>query len=164
MDLGLVYFGIGASLASVLPGIGSAIGTAIVGQVAGPVLERTEGKFGNLLVLEALPGTQGIYGLLVAVLMIAQSGALGNTLIPMTEDVGLRFIMASLPIAIVGFASAVFQGKLAAMGVSIVDKKPSAFGQAITMAAMVETFAILALLVSVLLVMFWTTATPVASA
>ncbi len=164
MDLGLVYFGLGAALASVLPGLGSAIGTALVGQVAGPILERSEGKFGNLLVLEALPGTQGIYGLLVAVLMIAQSGALSNQLIQLTEEQGLRFVFASLPIAIVGFASAVFQGKLAAIGAGIVDKKQSAFGQAITMAAMVETFAILALLVSVLLVMFWTTATPVAPA
>lgn len=55
---------LGASLAVLLAGIGSAIGVGIAGQAAAGVVTEDPGKFGQTLLLQALPGTQGIYGLL----------------------------------------------------------------------------------------------------
>ena len=64
MTLGLILAIIGAALAAILPGIGSAYGVQIGGQAAAGVTSEKPELFGKLLVLQALPGTQGIYGFL----------------------------------------------------------------------------------------------------
>ena len=63
VEFGGVFFaGLGAALAVLLSGIGSAAGVGIVGEAAsGLVIEEPE-KFGRSLVLQLLPGTQGLYG------------------------------------------------------------------------------------------------------
>ena len=59
---------------------------------------------------------------------------------------------ACLPIAIAGLLSAIHQGKTSVASIGIVAKKPEQFGKAMLFPAMVETYAILALLISILAV------------
>ena len=98
-----------------------------------------------------LPGTQCIYGLLVAFITLSQIGVLGGTPIPDVHT-GLMYFAACLPIALVGLVSAFHQGKTSVASIGIVAKKPDQFGKAMLFPAMVETYAILALLVSILAV------------
>ena len=140
----------GAILAALLAGIGSARGVGMVGEAAAGVLAEDPSKFSKVLILQLLPGTQGLYGLLTAVLLLSQIGVLGGEVIPLTFSQGIKYFMAAMPIAFVGLFSAIYQGRTAVACVGIVAKKPDQNGKAITLAAMVETYAILALLVSVL--------------
>ena len=145
---------LGAALASILAGMGSARGVGLVGEAAAGLLSEDPTKFGKALILQALPGTQGIYGLITAFLIIFKMGILSGTAVELTVAQGSYFLMASLPIAIVGLYSAIKQGKVAAAGISLIAKRPKEVGKAITSAALVETYAIFAVLVSLLLVLF----------
>lgn len=149
---GIVLALLGAALAVSLPGVGSAIGVGLVGEAStGLVTEQPE-RFGQTLLLQAIPGTQGIYGLLSGFLIMIRLNVFGGQMVAVTVSQGLQLFMAALPIAIVGFLSAIAQGKTAAAGVSLVAKRQEALGQAVTYAAMVETYAVLALLATLLLV------------
>ena len=145
---------LGAGLAAAFAGMGSAKGVGIVGEAASGLLSEDPSKFGKALILQALPGTQGIYGLITAFLIIFKMGILGGTPVELTVFQGVYFIIAALPIAIVGYFSAIKQGRVAASGISLIAKKPDEVGKAITSAALVETYAIFAVLVSLLLVLF----------
>lgn len=144
---------LGAALAAALSGMGSSKGVGIVGEAASGLLSEDPSKFGKALILQALPGTQGIYGLITAFLIVFKLGILG-TPVEITVAQGAYFLMASLPIAIVGYYSAIKQGKVAASGINLIAKRPDEVGKAITSAALVETYAIFAVLVSLLLVLF----------
>ena len=150
MTNGLVLAIIGAALAALLAGIGSAKGVSLVGEAASGVVSVDPSKFSKVLVLELLPGTQGLYGLIAAMFILLRTGVLGGSAAELTVQQGLGFLAASLPIAVVGLISGIMQGRTAAAGVSITAKKPDHNGKAIIMAAMVETYAILALLISIL--------------
>jgi V/A-type H+-transporting ATPase subunit K len=104
-----------------------------------------------VLILQLLPGTQGIYGLLIAFIALSQIGVLGGS-----SDIsfakGLLYFLACLPMAIVGYTSAINQAKASIASMGILAKKPEAFGKSIIFPAMVETYAILALLISMLAV------------
>ena len=145
---------LGAALATALSGMGSAKGVGLVGEAASGLLSEDPSKFGKALILQALPGTQGIYGLITAFLIIFKMGLLGSNPVALTVAQGAYFLMASLPIAIVGYSSGIKQGKVAAAGLSLIAKRPKEVGKAITSAALVETYAIFAVLVSLLLVLF----------
>lgn len=151
-SLGLALAIIGAAFAALFAGIGSAKGVGIVGEAASGVVSVDPNKFSKVLILELLPGTQGLYGLLISFLILNKINFLGGSPAELTFQQGLIFLAASLPIAIVGLFSGIAQGRAAAAGVGIVAKKPDHNGKAIIMAAMVETYAILALLVSFLIV------------
>ena len=153
MTNGLVLALIGAALAALLAGIGSAKGVSLVGEAASGVVSVDPSKFSKVLLLELLPGTQGLYGLIAAMFILIRTNVLSGNAAELTVQQGLAFLAASLPIAIVGLVSGIMQGRAAAAGVSITAKKPEHNGKAIIMAAMVETYAILALLVSVLIIM-----------
>ena len=144
---------LGAVLASILPGVGSARGVGMVGEAASGLLTEDPSKFGKALILQALPGTQGIYGLITAFLIIFKIGLLG-TPVELTIGQGAYFLVAALPIAFVGYSSAIKQARVAVSGISLVGKRPDELGKAITSAALVETYAIFAVLVSLLLVLF----------
>jgi len=145
---------LGAALATALAGMGSAKGVGLVGEASSGLLAEDPSKFGKTLILQALPGTQGIYGLITAFLIIFKMGILSNAPATLTVAQGAYFLMASLPIAIVGYYSGIKQGKVAAAGISLLAKRPKEVGKAITSAALVETYAIFAVLVSLLLVLF----------
>lgn len=142
---------LGAALAAGMAGMGSAHGVGMVGVAVSGLLSEDPSKFGRALVLQALPGTQGIYGLITAFILIFLRLDIGSGRI-LTFGDGLYFFAACLPIALVGFYSAIYQGKVAAAGVSLLAKRPGEVGKAIILAAMVETYAIFALLVSLLLI------------
>ena len=145
---------IGAALAVGLAGMGSAKGVGMAGEAASGLLTEDPSKFGKALILQALPATQGIYGLITAFLIIFKIGILGSTPATLTVAQGSYFIMAALPIAIVGYYSAIKQARVAISGLSLIAKRPDEVGKAITSAALVETYAIFAVLVSLLLVLF----------
>ena len=147
-NLGLVLALSGAALAALLAGIGSAIGVGMGGRAAaGAVTEKPE-LFSKVLILQLLPGTQGIYGLLVAFVALSRIGVLGGT--APSFETGLAYFVACLPIAIVGLFSAIHQGQTSVASIGLVTKKPDQFGKAMLLPAMVETYAILALLISIL--------------
>ncbi len=141
----------GASTAVFAGGLGSAIGVALVGETAAGVITEEPEKFGKLLLLEALPGTQGVYGFLGGFWVILQFGLLAGNGGALTPAQGMQIFFACLPVAFTGLVSAVFQGKVASAGVHIVAKKEEELGKAITLAAMVETYAVLGLLATILL-------------
>ena len=151
MSLGLALAVIGAAIAA-CAGVGSGIGVGIAGEAAAGVVAEDPNKFGQTLVLQALPGTQGIYGLLVAFLALSKVGILGGGVADISLETGLMIFVACLPIAIAGLLSAIHQGKTSVASIGIVAKKPEQFGKAMLFPAMVETYAILALLISILAV------------
>ena len=142
---------LGASVAA-MAGIGSAIGVAIAGEAASGVVAEDPKKFGSTLMLQALPGTQGIYGLLVAFIILNKIGLLSGNMIELSAAQGGYILAAALPIGIVGIISAIHQGKVAATGIMLVSKRPEEIAKAMVYAAMVETYAVLALLASFLMV------------
>ena len=147
--LGIVFALLGAVLAALLGGIGSAIGVGMTGQAAAGVVTEDPGKFGKVRVLQLLPGTQGIYGLLIGFITLTQIGILGgNSDISLAK--GLLYLAACLPMAIVGLVSAKWQARASVSSISLVAKKPDQFGKAMIFPAMVETYAVLALLISIL--------------
>ena len=151
---GLLIAIIGAGLAAVLAGIGSAIGVQIAGRASAGVLSEKPELFGKLLLLQALPSTQGIYGFIVAVLVFVGIGFIGgNPIAELTPDQGWQYFGACMPIGIVGLISAVLQARTAVSAIHMTAKQPDSSARGITMVALVETYAILALLVSILMVL-----------
>ena len=150
--LGIVYALLGAALAVLLAGAGSALGVGVAGQAASGVVSEDPSKFAKVLIMQLLPGTQGIYGLLVGFITLSKVGLLGGGIKEVSVATGLLILAACLPIGIVGLISGNSQGKTAAAAIGIVAKKPEQFGKAMLFPAMVETYAILALLISILAV------------
>lgn len=150
--LGTILGFLGVAVAIILPGIGSSIGVGLSGRTGAGVVTEDPDKFGSVLILEAIPGTQGIYGFLTGLMIMIKIGALGGGLRVLTVAQGAQLMMAALPIALVGWISAIAQGRVAAAGQGIVAKRPEEMGKAVILAAMVETYAVLALLASLLLV------------
>ena len=151
-QLGIVYALLGAALAVFLAGAGSAIGVGIAGQAASGVVSEDPSKFAKVLVIQLLPGTQGIYGLLVGFITLSKIGLLGGGILDLTPQQGLLLLADCLPVGIVGLISGKSQGETAAAAIGIVAKKPEQFGKAMLFPAMVETYAILSLLISLLAV------------
>lgn len=151
-NLGLVYSLLGAAVAVFLAGAGSALGVGIAGQAAAGVVTEDPSKFAKVLVLQLLPGTQGIYGLLVGFFTLSKIGLLGGGAAQIDPQTGLLILAACLPVGIVGLISGKSQGETAAASIGIVAKKPEQFGKAMLFPAMVETYAILSLLISILAV------------
>lgn len=151
-QLGIVYALLGAALAVFLAGAGSAVGVGIAGQAASGVVSEDPSKFVKVLVIQLLPGTQGIYGLLVGFITLSKIGLLGGGILDLTPQQGLLILAACLPVGIVGLISGKSQGQTAAAAIGIVAKKPEQFGKAMLFPAMVETYAILSLLISILAV------------
>nr|WP_106789618.1 V-type ATP synthase subunit K [Massilistercora timonensis] len=149
-NLGLVYALLGAAAAVFLAGAGSALGVGIAGQAASGVVTEDPSKFAKVLVMQLLPGTQGIYGLLVGFITLSKIGLLGGGAADLTPETGLLVLAACLPVGIVGLISGKSQGQCSAAAIGIIAKKPDQFGKAMLFPAMVETYAILSLLISIL--------------
>ena len=147
---GSVFALLGAAIAA-LAGICSAIGVGIAGQAAAGVLAEDPKKFGKTLILQAIPGTQGIYGLLMAFLIFIRIGLLGGGMIDLTVSQGLYILASGIPIGAVGIWSGIAQGKAAAAGIMLLGKRSDQLAKGIIYAAMVETYAIFALLISILM-------------
>lgn len=148
-NLGIVFALAGATLAALMAGIGSAVGVGMSGEAAAGVVTEDPNKFGKVLILQLLPGTQGIYGLLIAFITLTKIGILGGDA-DISIAKGLLYFAACLPMAFVGLWSAIRQARAAVSGINLVAKRPDQMGKSMIFAAMVETYAILALLISIL--------------
>ena len=149
---GLALAVAGAAFAVAFSGAGSSIGVSHAGQAgAGVVAEKPE-LFGKVLILEALPATQGIYGFLVAFLILMFTGILAGDPIALTTADGLKIFFAGVPVGLAGYFSGAYQGKVSAAGCGMVAKNPGDMGKAMVLSAMVETYAVLGFLVSALVV------------
>jgi len=153
MTEGLLIAIIGAAVAAILGGLGSAIGVQMAGKASAGVCSENPDLFGKVLILQALPGTQGIYGFIVAIMVMIKLGLLGGSPAQLSTGEGWAYFGACMPIAIVGLISAIMQAKTAVSAIHMTAKQPDASAKGMTMTAMVETYAILALLASVLLVL-----------
>jgi V/A-type H+-transporting ATPase subunit K len=139
----VAYMGI--ALACALAGIGSAVGVGIAAQASTGVMSVDPGKFGKLLLLSALPGTQGIYGFVIAFLL------LGKVTPGMDMSVAWQVFTAGLPIALAGLLSGIHQGKVCAGGAMMTAKQPDDSAKSLILAVFVEFYAILGFLVSFLM-------------
>ena len=144
---GIIFAALGIALAVGLSGIGSAKGVGLVGEAATGLVTEEPEKFGKALVLELLPGTQGLYGFVVGFLAFTKLSA------GMTLSQGLYIFGACLPIALAGYFSAIAQGRVAAAGIQILAKRPEHNTKGIILSAMVETYALLGFVISFMLVM-----------
>lgn len=143
---------LGAALAVLLPGIGSAKAVNMVARATAGLISEEPNKYGKSMLLQALPMTQGIYGMVIAFLIMVFSGIMGGTAdLSVTE--GGYYLFAALPIAFGGLYSAIKQGEVATAGIAVLAKRPDAVGKAVISASFIELYAILALLISILLVL-----------
>ena len=142
---GVIFGVIGAALAVFLAGAGSAKGVGMAGEAAAGLVSEQPEKFTRSLIIQLLPGTQGLYGFLIGLFTMFRL----EVGMPLNE--GLYLLGAALPIAIVGYLSAVSQAKVAVSGISLIAKNDEQFTQAIIFSVMVETYAILAFIISLLL-------------
>lgn len=148
MAIGLL----GAGLAAVLAGIGSAKGTGIAGEAGTGLLSEDPSKFGKVMILQVIPGTQGLYGLVVWFFAMLQMGVLDGTAADLTVTEGIRYFVACLPMALGGLFSAIAQGRVAAGSINILAKKPDDWSKGMILCITVEFYAILSLLASFLMI------------
>lgn len=151
MEIGLILAILGAGLAVTVPSIGSAIALSQVGRSAAGLISEEPEKFGKALLLQVLPGTQGIYGFLAAVLVLQQIGIFGEETAIIGTGTGWQILLACLPIIFAGIFSSVLQGKVSVAGIATLAKNPEGAGKAVILSAMVETYAVISLLLTILI-------------
>ena len=152
---GLALALLGAGLAAVLSGIGSAKGTGMAGEAGTGLLCEDPSKFGKVMILQVIPGTQGLYGLVVWFFAIFRMGLLegaGGPAFNLTVIQGFQYLFACLPMALGGLFSAIAQGRVAAGSINILAKKPDDWSKGMVLCITVEFYAILALLASMLMI------------
>jgi V/A-type H+-transporting ATPase subunit K len=153
MEWGVVLAIGGAAAAVIFAGFGSSIGICIAAQPCDGLLSENPEAFGNILILAALPGTQGIYGFVAAFFCILKIGLIGGAanVAHLTPQQGMSIFLACLPVGLAGFISGIYQGKTSAAGVQVVAKQSADSMKAVILSALVETYAILGLLATILL-------------
>ena len=147
---GMLFAILAATLATVLAGIGSAKGVGAAAQTAMGVLSEDSSMFGKMLVLTLLPGTQGLYGFIVGFIIMISCGILGGDDPSLAQ--GLSYLAASLAIGIGGMISGFAQGRAAVAGISMCAKDEKNFSKAMVSITLVEIYALLAFIVSLLMV------------
>ena len=141
-----------AAMAAIVSGMGSSKGVGMAGETAAGVASENPDVSSKLLVLQLLPATQGIYGFLIAVIVLINVGVLGGAIKAVTLEQGIAYLVACLPVALVGYYSAIRQAKVSMAGMLMTGQRAELSGKGVTMAVMVETYAVFALLVSFLMV------------
>lgn len=149
--LGTAIAYLGAALAVGLCCAGSGKGVGIAGEAANGTLAEDPGKFSSCLILQILPGTQGLYGLVIWFFAMMKMGFFANGVAPIDIGSGLGFFAACAPMAVGGLLTAIAQGRCAAAGISLVAKRSEEMSKGIILAIMVEFYAILSLLASFLM-------------
>ena len=149
--LGLAF--LGAALAVGLCCVGSAKGTGMVGEAATGVIAEAPENFSKCLILQVLPGTQGLYGMVAWFFVLLTIGVFGGGVQQLSVAQGMAIFASCLPIALGGWLSAIFQGRVAAASINIVAKRPEEATKGIILCGIVEFYAILSLLATILLLM-----------
>ena len=150
---GLAIGFLGASLACGLCCAGSAKGCGLAGEAGTGLLSEDPSYFGKVLILQVIPGTQGLYGLVVFFVAIMQMGLLNGTGADLSFIDGCRYFAACMPIAIGGLVSAIGQGKVAAASVNLLAKNPDHWAKGMILCITVEFYAILSLLASMMMLL-----------
>lgn len=152
---------IGAMGSVVLGCLGSVLGIRIACTQGAGVLSEKPELFGKLLVLMALPGTQGFYGFIVAIFIALRVNLIASidTAVNLPAFAGINLFFVGILVGVVEFFSAVNQGRTSAASINLVGKRPDEAGRAILFPALVETYAVVALLIGILMT-FWLTAPP----
>ena len=145
---------LGAGLAVGLSCVGSAKGTGIAGEAGAGLLAQNPSLSGKVMVLQLLPGTQGLYGLVVWFFALIQMGMMNGTASELTLVDGYRYFAACMPMALGGLLSAIAQGRVAAGSINILAKKPDDWSKGIILCGIVEFYAILSLLASMLMLLW----------
>ena len=151
---GLAIGLLGAGLAACMACAGSAIGTGCAGEAGAGLITEEPEKFGKAMVLQVIPGTQGLYGLVVFFVAIMQMGLLDDSAASLSFVDGCRYFAACMPIAIGGLVSAIGQGKVAAASVNLLAKNPDHWAKGMILCIIVEFYAILSLLASMMMLLF----------
>ena len=144
----------GAGLAVGLSCVGSAKGTGIAGEAGTGLLSQDPSKSGKVMVLQLLPGTQGLYGLVVFFVAVMRMGLLDGTAMNLSFVDGCRYFAACMPIGIGGLVTAKYQGKVAAASVNLLAKNPDHWSKGMILCITVEFYAILSLLASMMMLLF----------
>ena len=152
-NAGLAFGLLGAGLAACLAGAGSGIGTGYAGQAGAGLVTEDPSKFGKVMILHVIPGTQGLYGLVVFFVAIMRMGLLGGGAPELTLVQGLQYFAACLPIGIGGLVTAKYQGKVAAASVNLLAKNPDHWSKGMILCITVEFYAILSLLASMMMLL-----------
>lgn len=152
MTMGIVLALAGAAIATIMAGIGSAKGVGMSAETGMGVLAEDPSKFGKILVLSLLPGTQGLYGFIVSFMVLTNIGILGGAA-DISLLTGLLYFAACLPIAFGGLFSAIAQGRAAVAGMGLFAKRESEFSKAMVSTTLVEIYALLSFLISLLSVL-----------
>lgn len=147
-NLGFVFGAVGAALAVILSGIGSSKGVGASGEAASALIKEQPEKFGQALVLQMLPATQGLYGFVIGLLIIIN---LSTTL---DVSTGWYYLMAGLPVGFSGLTSGPAQGRVSVAALQILAQKPEHTTKGIIFSAMVETYAILGFVASLMMIIF----------
>ena len=150
---GLAIGLLGAGLAACLACAGSGVGTGIAGEAGAGLVSEDPSKFGKVMILQVIPGTQGLYGLVVFFVAIMNMGLLDGSALDLSFVDGCRYFAACLPIGIGGLVSAIGQGKVAAASVNLLAKNPGHWAKGMILCITVEFYAILALLASMLMIL-----------
>ena len=149
--LGLAF--LAAALAVGLCCVGSAKGTGMAGEAATGVIIESPENFSKRLILQVLPGTQGLYAIVAWFFVLLTIGVFGGGVQQLTVSQGLTIFCACLPVALGGWLSAIYQGRVAAASINIVAKRPEEATKGIILCGIVEFYAILSLLATILLLM-----------
>jgi len=153
MSYGMMFALAGAGMAVLLSGIGSSLGILISSRAATGVLSEKPERYGQLLIMVVLPGTQGFYGFLAALLVMIKLNFFGAAKIDPSFQLGVQIFLACLPVAFAGLITAIYQGKVSAAGIMMTAKRPEmAFKAGVVYAVMVEMYAILGLLATMLII------------
>jgi V/A-type H+-transporting ATPase subunit K len=153
MEWGLVLTIAGTVIVMTLSGIGASIGVALAGQAAAGVMTEDPEKFGRMLPLVGMPGTQGFYGFLVGFLVLNKLNLLTSNIKIPTLAQGIQIFCICLFVSLVESISSVWQGKVSVSSIYIVAKKPEEAGKALVLPIFVEIYAILGLATGFLLLL-----------
>ncbi len=154
MDMaGLAFAIAGAAIVMTVSGVGSSIGVAFAGQAAGGVMSEDPEKFGKLIPLIGIPGTQGFYGFLIGFLVLNKLNLLAADIKIPTLSQGIEIFAICVFAGLVEAVSAVWQGKVSVSSIYIVAKKPEEAGKALVLPIFVEIYAILGLASAFLLLL-----------
>lgn len=144
---GYIFAALGIGFAVIFSGMGSAKGVGMTGEAAASLIKEQPEKFGKSLILQLLPGTQGLYGFVIGFLIYL------NMSPDMALSEGIYMLMAALPIAFTGLTAGIAQGRVSTAAVQILAKREEQNSKGIIYSAMVETYAILGFVISFLLVL-----------
>ena len=145
MNFGIVLGVLGCVIAAAFSGLGSAVAMGMIGQAAAGVIMEDPRKFGQTLVLQAMGSTNGIYGLLIGFLILTKTMTVTDV------STGLFLLASGIPVGVVGYFAAIAQGKVLVAGAILVGKRDGELAKPMIFAAMIETFAVFALLISFLI-------------